>query len=133
MKINTHTVWTENIGIVIRLTPLFSFFFFALIEPIDLNVGHYSQLVVEKITIDKANGGAAVYYQNKEMQSLYNPFQIVYTGDTISRLLFKRHDSVWSKNFKRAMASALQVQGSAIGAFVVKEVSRTGRETLQFI
>lgn len=57
------------------------------------------------------------------MQSFYNPFQIVYNGDTISRLLFKRHDSVWAKNFKRAIASALQVQGSGVGAFVVKEVS----------
>lgn len=81
------------------------------------------QLTVEKITIDKADGTPAVYYQNKEMQSLYNPFLIVYSGDTISRLLFKRHDSLWAKNFKRAMASALQVQGSTVGAFVVKEVS----------
>lgn len=80
------------------------------------------QLAVEKITIDKANGSPAIYYQNKEMQSLYNPFQIVYTNDTISHLLFKRYDSIWAKNFKRAMASALQVQGSTVGAFVVKEV-----------
>lgn len=83
----------------------------------------FSQLAVEKITIDKADGTPAVYYQNKEMQSLYNPFLIVYNGDTISRILFKRHDSIWAKNFKRAMASALQVQGSTVGAFVVKEVS----------
>lgn len=82
-----------------------------------------SQLAVEKITIDKADGTPAIYYQNKEMQSLYNPFLITYNGDTISRLLFKRHDSVWAKNFKRAVASALQVQGSTVGAFVVKEVS----------
>lgn len=123
VKINTQSLDISHSNC--RSTSSIFFFCFSLIEPINLTVDHFSQLVVEKITIDKANGGAAVYYQNKEMQSLYNPFQIVYTGDTISRLLFKRHDSVWSKNFKRAMASALQVQGSTIGAFVVKEVSRT--------
>lgn len=58
------------------------------------------------------------------MQSLYNPFSIIYNGetDTIVRVLFKTYDSVWAKNFKRAMAAAIQVQGTKTGAFVEKEV-----------
>lgn len=86
-------------------------------------LNHFVQLAVEKITIDKTDGTPTIFYQNKEIQSLYIPFLIAYNGDTISRLLFKRHDAVWAKNFKRAIASALQVQGSKEGAFVVKEVS----------
>lgn len=82
------------------------------------------QLVVEKISIHKANGTSANFYQNKEMQALYNPFKISYDNDTITGLTFSNADSLWSKNFKRALASALQVQGSdGDGAFITKEVS----------
>lgn len=79
-------------------------------------------MAVEKIVVDKENG-TTVLYQNKEMQSLYNPFKIIYNGDVISYLIFKDKDSIWAKNFKRAIASALQVQGEKPGAFVEKEVS----------
>lgn len=71
--------------------------------------------------MDKENG-STVFYQNKEMQSLYNPFKIFYTGDVVSHLLFKDKDSTWAKNFKRGIAAALQVQGDRAGAFVEKEV-----------
>lgn len=57
------------------------------------------------------------------MQALYNPFKITYENDTISDISFRTEDAIWSKNFKRALASALQVQGSnGDGAFIVKEV-----------
>lgn len=68
-----------------------------------------------------------VFYQNKEMISFYNPFKIIYAGHTISHVLFKEIDSVWAKNFKRAFASAIQIQGEKIGAFVEKEVSLQNR------
>lgn len=71
--------------------------------------------------MDKEDG-TAVFYQNKEMHSLYKPFKIFYNGDVVGHLQFKDKDSVWSKNFKRAIAAALQVQGNKTGAFVEKEV-----------
>lgn len=79
------------------------------------------QLAVEKVIIEK-NGADEVFYQNKEMLSFYNPFKIVYNGDIISLVWFKDNDSLWAKNFKRAVASVLQIQGDNIGAFVEKEV-----------
>lgn len=81
------------------------------------------QLAVEKITVEKQNGNAAVFYQNKEMQTLYNPFKIVYTNDTIQYIQFKACDSLWSRNFKRAIASAFQIKSVKTGAFVEEEVS----------
>lgn len=80
------------------------------------------QLAVEKIAVDKQNGNAAVFYQNKEMQTLYNPFKIVYVNDTIDYIQFKASDSLWSKNFKRAIASTFQMKDLKNGAFVVEEV-----------
>lgn len=79
------------------------------------------QLAVEKVVIEK-NGASEVFYQNKEMLSFYNPFKIIYDGDVISMVSFKDSDSIWAKNFKRAIASALQIQGDKIGAYVEKEV-----------
>lgn len=70
----------------------------------------------------KVNGNAAVFYQNKEMQALYNPFKIVYVNDTIEYVQFKASDSLWSRNFKRAIASAFQLKNIKIGAFVEEEV-----------
>lgn len=55
------------------------------------------------------------------MQSLYSPFKIIYDGDIITNISFRNQDAIWSRNFKRALASALQVQGSSIGAFIEKE------------
>lgn len=83
----------------------------------------YYQLAVEKVVVEKNGGPGEVFYQNKEMKEFYNPFRIVYTGDVITSISFNANDSIWSKNFKRAIASALQIQGDRIGAFVEKEVS----------
>lgn len=63
------------------------------------------------------------------MLPIYNPFKIVYEiggGDVISHLRFKEKDSVWSINFKKAIASAIQVQGTKVGAFVANESSIHG-------
>lgn len=57
------------------------------------------------------------------MLPIYYPFKIVYRDDVVEHLRFKEKDSLWSTNFKRAIASALQVQGHKIGAFVEFEVS----------
>lgn len=58
------------------------------------------------------------------MQPVYNPFKIVYdTNDLVSKIKFKLKDPVWSRNFKRAIASAIQLQGLRNnGAFVAHEV-----------
>lgn len=72
--------------------------------------------------MDKRNGNAAVFYQNKEMQTLYNPFKIVYVNDTVDYVQFKVSDSLWSRNFKRAIASAFQLKQLKMGAFVEDEV-----------
>lgn len=82
------------------------------------------QLAVEKITVDKQNGNAAVFYQNKEMQTLYNPFRVVYVNDTIDYIQFKATDSLWSRNLKRAIASAFQLKNLKNGAFVEEEVTK---------
>lgn len=73
--------------------------------------------------MNKQNGNAAVFYQNKEMQTLYNPFKIIYTNDTITHVQFKAVDTLWSRNFKRAIAAALQLKGLKVGAYVEEEVS----------
>lgn len=57
------------------------------------------------------------------MKEFYHPFKIVYDGDVISSISFKDNDLVWAKNFKRAVASVLQIQGYRTGAFVEKEVN----------
>lgn len=82
------------------------------------------QLAVEKITVDKPNGNAATFYQNKEIQTLYSPFKIVYVNDTIDYIQFKVSDSLWSRNFKRAIASAFQLKHLKNGAFVEDEVNQ---------
>lgn len=58
------------------------------------------------------------------MLPVYNPFKIVYKEALISHLVFKEKDSLWSINFKKAIASAIQVQGHTVGAFVSHEVGR---------
>lgn len=65
-----------------------------------------------------------VFYQNKEMLPLYNPFLINMNEDDIVKYVqFKENDVLWSKNFKRGLISALQVQGNpGSGAFVINEV-----------
>lgn len=90
---------------------LFYFFFFL-------------KLAVEKITVEKPNGNSNVFYQNKEMQALYNPFKIVYVNDTIDYIQFKASDQerLWSRNLKRAIASAFQLKNLKIGAFLEEEV-----------
>lgn len=80
------------------------------------------QLAVEKITIDKQNGNTGVFYQNKEMQTLYNPFKIVYANNTIDHVQFKSTDLLWSRNFKRAIAATLQLKSLRDGAYVEEEV-----------
>lgn len=56
------------------------------------------------------------------MQTLYNPFKIVYTNNTIAYLLFKATDLLWSRNFKRAIAATLQLKTIRNGAYVEDEV-----------
>lgn len=75
--------------------------------------------------MNKQNGNPAVFYQNKEMQTLYNPFKIIYTNDTITHVQFKATDTLWSRNFKRAIASILQLKGLRDGAYVEEEVSHS--------
>lgn len=72
--------------------------------------------------MNKQHGNAAVFYQNKEMQTLYNPFKIIYTNDTITHVQFKATDAMWSRNFKRSIAAALQLKGLKNGAYVEEEV-----------
>lgn len=84
------------------------------------------QLAVEKINL---HSSSQVYYQNKEMLPVYNPFKIVSDDrdDCVERLAFKRRDPPWSRNFKRAIAAAIQVQGTKTGTFVTPEPSIHGR------
>lgn len=56
------------------------------------------------------------------MQTLYSPFKIVYINDTIDKIHFKMSDTLWSKNFKRAIAAAFQLKNVRNGAFVEQEV-----------
>lgn len=80
-------------------------------------------MAVEKVVVEKNDGSGEVFYQNKEMKEFYNPFKIAYKDDIITAISFKDSDSIWTKNFKRAIASALQIQGDKTGAFVEKEVN----------
>lgn len=76
---------------------------------------------MEKIILFGSN---RIFYQNKEMQPVYNPFKIVYGPDhLVSKVKFKTKDPVWSRNFKRGIASAFQLQGLRTGAFVANEVN----------
>lgn len=52
--------------------------------------------------------------------------------DIVSHLQFKEKDVLWSINFKKAVASALQVQGDGPGAFVVNEPSIHGNCTTEY-
>lgn len=73
-----------------------------------------------------------MFYQNKEIQPFYNPFKIVINRDVVSYLQFKEKDVLWSINFKKAIASAIQVQGDGAGAFVVNEPSIHGNCTTEY-
>lgn len=77
------------------------------------------------MVVEKNGGTGEVFYQNKEMKEFYHPFQMIYTDDVITSISFKDHDSIWAKNFKRAVAAALQIQGDKTGAFVEKEVRKS--------
>lgn len=79
------------------------------------------QLVIDDVTL---NNSGEKFLQNKEMYPPYKPFRIVLTKEgTISHVVFKEGDPIWSMNFKRAIASTLQFQMKSSGAFVVDEVS----------
>ncbi len=52
--------------------------------------------------------------------------------DIVSHLQFKEKDVLWSINFKKAIASALQVQGDGPGAFVMIEPSINGNCTTEY-
>lgn len=58
-----------------------------------------------------------------EADVLQLPFKIAFSSDIVSFVIFKRSDPIWSTNLKKAIASALQVQGEKDGAYVVMEVS----------
>lgn len=79
------------------------------------------QLTIDDVTL---NNSGEQFHQNKEMYPPYKPFKIALTPEgTISHLLFKESDPIWSTNFKRAIASIFQFQIKSSGAFVVEEVS----------
>lgn len=78
------------------------------------------------------NNSGQVFYQNKEILPFYNPFKIVINHDVVSHLQFKEKDALWSINFKKAVASAFQVQGDGPGAFVVNEPSIHGNCTTEY-
>lgn len=78
------------------------------------------------------NNSGQVFYQNKEILPFYNPFKIVINQDIVSHLQFKEKDVLWSINFKKAVASAFQVQGDGPGAFVVQEPSINGNCTTEY-
>lgn len=78
------------------------------------------QLVIDDVTL---NNSGEKFLQNKEMYPPYKPFKIILTREgTISHVVFKEGDPIWSMNFKRAIASTLQFQIKSSGAFVVDEV-----------
>lgn len=56
------------------------------------------------------------------MQNIYLPFKISLYENVITNIGFKEKDSIWSKNIKRAIASAIQLQGEKMGAYIVSEV-----------
>ncbi|KAJ6640893.1 Vitellogenin-6 [Pseudolycoriella hygida] len=86
-------------------------------------------LAVEKVIL---NNSGQVFYQNKEILPFYNPFKIVIKQDVVSHLQFKEKDPIWSINLKKAVASAIQVQGDGPGAFVVNEPSINGNCTTEY-
>ncbi|XP_055375125.1 uncharacterized protein LOC129607901 isoform X2 [Condylostylus longicornis] len=85
-------------------------------------------LAIEEVTID--NTGEK-FHQNKEMHPPYKPFKIVIDGTTnkISHLIFKESDPIWSTNFKRAIASTLQLQlnNGGSSAFSIDEKGIHGK------
>lgn len=87
------------------------------------------------LSIDEVrlNNSGEKFLQNKEMYPPYKPFKIVLTKDgTISHLLFKDNDPIWSTNLKRAIASTLQFQMKSVGAFVVDETGIHGKCSTEY-
>lgn len=81
------------------------------------------QLVIDDVTL---NNSGEKFLQNKEMYPPYKPFKIVLTKEgTISHVVFKEGDPIWSMNFKRAIASTLKFQINSSGAFVLDEVIKS--------
>ncbi|KRG01396.1 uncharacterized protein LOC6573593 isoform X2 [Drosophila mojavensis] len=82
-------------------------------------------LVIDDVTL---NNSGEKFLQNKEMYPPYKPFKIILTKEgTISHVVFKEGDPIWSMNFKRAIASTLQFQIKSSGAFVVDETGIHGQ------
>lgn len=46
----------------------------------------------------------------------------MYANETIAGIQFKATDTLWSRNFKRAIASTFQLKNLKSGAFVENEV-----------
>ncbi|XP_037954576.1 uncharacterized protein LOC119684578 [Teleopsis dalmanni] len=87
-------------------------------------------LVIDDVTL---NNSGEKFLQNKEMYPPYKPFKILLNTDgTISHLIFKESDPIWSTNFKRAIASILQFQINSSGAFVVKEIGIHGKCSTEY-
>ncbi|XP_055851471.1 uncharacterized protein LOC129915809 [Episyrphus balteatus] len=87
------------------------------------------------LSIDEVrlNNSGEKFLQNKEMYPPYKPFKIVLTKEgTISHLLFKDNDPIWSTNLKRAIASTLQFQMKSVGAFVVDETGIHGKCSTEY-
>ncbi|SPP84272.1 uncharacterized protein LOC117585887 [Drosophila guanche] len=81
-------------------------------------------LVIDDVTL---NNSGEKFLQNKEMYPPYKPFKIVLTANgSISHVVFKEGDPIWSMNFKRAIASVLQFQMKSSGAFVLDELGIHG-------
>ncbi|KAI8129767.1 Vitellogenin-1 [Lucilia cuprina] len=81
-------------------------------------------LVIDDVTL---NNSGEKFLQNKDMYPAYKPFKIALNPDgTISHLVFKETDPIWSTNFKRAIASMIQFQTKKSGAFVVDEMGIHG-------
>lgn len=57
------------------------------------------------------------------MQMLYLPFKIIYMNDSIAGIQFKETDSLWSRNFKRAIATIFQLKHLKDGAYVENEAN----------
>ncbi|XP_068157824.1 vitellogenin-5 [Drosophila tropicalis] len=90
-------------------------------------------LVIDDVTL---NNSGEKFLQNKEMYPPYKPFKIVLSNNTgtISHIIFKEGDPIWSMNFKRAIASILQFQMKSSGAFVIDELGIHGKcQTEYFI
>uniref|UniRef100_A0A1Q3G5A9 Putative lipoprotein n=1 Tax=Culex tarsalis TaxID=7177 RepID=A0A1Q3G5A9_CULTA len=73
-----------------------------------------------KITLD--DDPAHPPEKNVATDILMEPFRVVIANDsTVLSILFKEHETIWSSNIKRAVASLLQAHGDGPGAFVVEE------------